>query len=222
MAQVKDSKSAPGTAPESKSTLPQFSLPVNSADLTPGPSRNSSLGMSSQRLNLFECSLFQVKKNAQNAQPFNLRCGNMNCKVRCVHPGRCCGVRCVHRERSRGTREEPLAPALFTLSEVEGSLPKGAQSKGGRVLVSSEVHGHVSASANAMFTRINHTSTPASSALDRAGPSEMQTHRKCPPRRTKPLECVPAIGGRHRRAPATPLESALTRLLASKSFRFCT
>jgi hypothetical protein len=64
-----------------------------------------------------------------------------------------------------------------------------------------------------MFTLTDSASRPEISALDRAGRLEMQTHKKCPPRHVNPLEWV---GTRHRRVPASPLESALTRLLALK------
>ncbi len=73
--------------------------------------------------------------------------------------------------------------------------------------------------ATPMFTLNDSASRPEISALDRAGRLEMQTHEKCPPRRLTPLEYALA---RHRRAPASPLESALTKLLALKSFRFRT
>ncbi len=51
---------------------------------------------------IFSNALFsKVKKNAQNAQSLELHCGNMNCTVRFVHPGRsrgtsfvCPGCRC--------------------------------------------------------------------------------------------------------------------------------
>ena len=69
--------------------------------------------------NLFEGSLSQAEKNAQNAQPLHLRCGNMNCEVRFGHPGWACGTLAA---LARFT--------LLALSAVEGSLPKGAQSKG--------------------------------------------------------------------------------------------
>src|SRR6266852_679910 len=73
--------------------------------------------------------------------------------------------------------------------------------------------------ATPMFTLTVFASRPEISALDRAGPLKMQTHRKCPPRRLSPLEWIVT---RHRRAAASPLESALTRLLALNSFRFRT
>src|SRR5713226_363 len=73
--------------------------------------------------------------------------------------------------------------------------------------------------ATPMFTLTDSASRPEVSALDRAGSLEMQTHQICPPRRLSPLEWIVT---RHRRAPASLLESALTKLLALKSFRFCT
>src|SRR5712692_1154826 len=76
-----------------------------------------------------------------------------------------------------------------------------------------------STQATPMFTLTDSASKPEISALDRAGRLEMQTHRKCPPRRLTPLEYALT---RHRRAPASYLESALTKLLALKSFRFRT
>src|SRR5713226_6939388 len=77
----------------------------------------------------------------------------------------------------------------------------------------------MSTQATPIFTLTDSASRPEISALDRAGPLEMQTHQKCPPRRLSPLECVAA----HRRTvPPSSLETALTKLLALKSFRFCT
>src|SRR5712692_772238 len=73
--------------------------------------------------------------------------------------------------------------------------------------------------ANPMFSLTDSASRPEISGLDRAGSLEMHTHQKCPPKRVNPLECVAT---HHRRAPASLLESALTKLLALKSFRFCT
>src|SRR5713101_6258314 len=77
----------------------------------------------------------------------------------------------------------------------------------------------MSAQATPMFVVTDSASRPEISALDRAGPLEMQTHQKCPTRRLSPLEWKIT---RHRRAPASSLESALTTLLALKSFRFRT
>src|SRR5712692_5885435 len=76
-----------------------------------------------------------------------------------------------------------------------------------------------STQATPMFTRTDSASRPEISALQRAGRLEMQTHQECPPRRLSPLEWIVT---RHRRAPASSLESALTKLLALKSFRFRT
>src|SRR5712692_9079730 len=76
-----------------------------------------------------------------------------------------------------------------------------------------------STQATPMFTLTDSASKPEISALDRAGRLEMQTHQKCRPRRLTPLEYALT---RHRRAPASSLESALTTLLALKSFRFRT
>src|SRR5713226_2081101 len=77
----------------------------------------------------------------------------------------------------------------------------------------------MSTHATPMFMLTDSALRPEISALDRPGRLEMQTHRKCPPRWISPLECVAA----HRRTvPASPLESALTKQLASKSFRLCT
>src|SRR5712692_8564412 len=73
--------------------------------------------------------------------------------------------------------------------------------------------------ATPMFTLTDSASRPEISALQRAGRLEMQTHQICPPRRLSPLEWIVT---RHRRAPASSFESALTKLLALKSFRFCT
>src|SRR5712692_5516993 len=55
-----------------------------------------------------------------------------------------------------------------------------------------------------MFTLTDSASRLQISALDRASPSEMQTHQECPPRRI------------------TPLEYALTKNSACKSFRIRT
>ena len=55
-----------------------------------------------------------------------------------------------------------------------------------------------------MFTLTDPASRLQISALDRASPSEMQTHQECPPRRI------------------TPLEYALTKNSACKSFRIRT
>src|SRR5713226_3887826 len=73
--------------------------------------------------------------------------------------------------------------------------------------------------ATPMFTLTDSASRPELSALDRAGPLAMQTHEECPTRRLSPLEWIIT---RHRRVPASYLESALTRILALKSFRFRT
>src|SRR6266852_804366 len=48
----------------------------------------------------------------------------------------------------------------------------------------------MSTHATPMFTLIDSASRPEISALDRAGPLEMQTHQKCPPRRLTPLQCT--------------------------------
>src|SRR5712692_3979936 len=77
----------------------------------------------------------------------------------------------------------------------------------------------MSTQASPMFTLTDSASRPEISALDRAGPLEMQTHQECPPRWLSPLEWIIT---RHRRVPASYLESALTKLLALKSFGFRT
>src|SRR5712692_7651696 len=77
----------------------------------------------------------------------------------------------------------------------------------------------MSTHAAPMFTLTDSASRSEISALDRAGPLEMQTHQEYPPRWITPLEYALT---RHRRAPASYLESALTKLLALKSFRFRT
>ncbi len=69
--------------------------------------------------------------------------------------------------------------------------------------------------ATPMFTLTDSASRPEISALDRAGPLEMQTHQKCPPRRISPLECTDT-----KNAPASPLECTDTNSLDLKSFRF--
>src|SRR5712692_7287428 len=76
-----------------------------------------------------------------------------------------------------------------------------------------------STQATPRFTLTDYASRPEVSALDRAGRLERQTRQERPPRRLSPLEWIVA---RHRRAPASSFESALTRLLALKSFRFRT
>src|SRR5713226_8539412 len=77
----------------------------------------------------------------------------------------------------------------------------------------------MSTQATPMCTRTGSASRPEISALQRAGRLERQTRQICPPRRITPLEYALT---RHRRAPASLLESALTKLLVLKSFRFCT
>src|SRR5713226_2897151 len=77
----------------------------------------------------------------------------------------------------------------------------------------------MSTQATPMFTRTGSASRPEISALQRAGRLERQTRQICPPRRVSPLEWIVT---RHRRAPASSLESALTKLLALKFFRFRT
>ena len=77
----------------------------------------------------------------------------------------------------------------------------------------------VSTHATPMFTLTHSASRPKISALDREDPLERQTHQEYPPRCISLLDYALA---RQRRAPASPLESALTRLLALKSFRFRT
>src|SRR5713226_9543672 len=73
----------------------------------------------------------------------------------------------------------------------------------------------MSTHATPMFTLTDSASRPASSAPNRAGPLEMQTHQKCPPGRISPLEYALT-----KNAPATPLEFTLTKSLDLKSFRF--
>jgi len=68
----------------------------------------------------------------------------------------------------------------------------------------------ISTEATPMFMLADSAFGPEISALDRTSPSEMQTHRKCPPRRLSPLECV---GTRHWQEPTSSLESALTRAI---------
>jgi hypothetical protein len=77
----------------------------------------------------------------------------------------------------------------------------------------------VSTHATPMFTLTHSASRPKISALDREDPLGRQTHQEYPPRWISLLDYALT---RRRRAPASPLESALTRLLALKSFRFCT
>src|SRR6266852_1077942 len=62
----------------------------------------------------------------------------------------------------------------------------------------------MSMQAAPMFTLAGSASRPEVSALDRAGPLEMQTHQECPPSRISSLEC------------------ALTENRACKSFRINT
>ena len=77
----------------------------------------------------------------------------------------------------------------------------------------------MSTHATPMFTLTDSASRPEISALDRPGRLKMQTHQICPPGHVNPLEWVAT---RHLRTLANPLESALTTLLALKSFRFRT
>ncbi len=75
----------------------------------------------------------------------------------------------------------------------------------------------MSALANPMLLRTGRTSRPASSAPNRAGSLEMQTHQLCPLRQISPLEYALT-----KNALANLLESALTELLDLKLFRFRT
>src|SRR5713226_7309101 len=63
----------------------------------------------------------------------------------------------------------------------------------------------MSTQATPMFTPIDSASRPEISALDRAGPLEIQTHQECPPRRLTTLEYALT-----KNACSSPLESALT------------
>src|SRR5713226_6937347 len=69
----------------------------------------------------------------------------------------------------------------------------------------------MSTHATPMFMQTDSASRPEISALDRAGPLEMQTHQECPPRRISPLEYALT-----KNAPATPLECTLTKSLDLK------
>src|SRR5713101_5242554 len=75
----------------------------------------------------------------------------------------------------------------------------------------------MSALVNPMLPRTGRTSGPASSAPNRAGPLEMQTHQLCPLRQISPVEYALTKNGL-----VNPLESALTELLDLKLFRFRT
>ncbi len=75
----------------------------------------------------------------------------------------------------------------------------------------------MSAPANSIFPQTAHTFRPASSAFNRAGSLEIQTHQDCPPRRISPLEYALT-----KNAPASSLESALPKSLDLNSFRFRT
>src|SRR5713226_3110854 len=63
----------------------------------------------------------------------------------------------------------------------------------------------MSMQATPMFTLTDSASRPEISALDRASPSEMQTHQECPPRPISALEYALT-----KNAPTTSLECALT------------
>src|SRR5712692_8007015 len=110
-----------------------------------------------------------------------------------------CTACLVSSERNPGTRQE-LCRIRSTLNS-QLSIANCAPA--------------MSALANATLPRTGHTSGPASSAPNRAGPLEMQTHQECPPRRISPLEYALT-----KNAPATPLEFTLTKSLDLKSFRF--
>ncbi len=66
--------------------------------------------------------------------------------------------------------------------------------------------------ATPIFTLTDSASRSEVSALDRAGPLEMQTHEKCRPRRISSLEYALT-----KNVPATPLERTLTKSLDLKS-----
>src|SRR5713226_9852697 len=70
----------------------------------------------------------------------------------------------------------------------------------------------MSTHATPMFTLTDSASRPASSAPNRAGPLEMQTHEKCRPGRISSLEYALT-----KNVPATPLERTLTKSLDLKS-----
>src|SRR5713226_1354321 len=69
----------------------------------------------------------------------------------------------------------------------------------------------MSTHATPMFTLTDSASRPASSAPNRAGPLEMQTHQKCPPGRISPLEYALT-----KNALVSPLELTLTKSLDLK------
>jgi len=69
----------------------------------------------------------------------------------------------------------------------------------------------MSTQATPMFTLTDSTSRPEISALNRAGPSKMQTHQKCPPRRITSLECTLTNNG-----PEGSLECPVTSSLDLK------
>jgi len=73
----------------------------------------------------------------------------------------------------------------------------------------------MSTHATPIFALTDSASRPEISALDRAGPLGMQTHRERPPRRISPLECTDT-----KNASASPLECTDTKSLDLKPFRF--
>ncbi len=70
----------------------------------------------------------------------------------------------------------------------------------------------MSTHATPMFTLTDSASRTEISALDRAGPLQMQTHRQCPPRRLTRLECALTKNGL-----AGSLECPVTNSLNLKS-----
>src|SRR5713101_3783754 len=130
----------------------------------------------------------------------------MYCKVRSVRAGPVFGLRWSppdsrDRRRGCGTRQE-LCRIRSTLNS-QLSIANCAPA--------------ISALANPMLPRTGRTSRPASSAPNRAGSLEMQTHQLCPLRQISPLEYALT-----KNALANLLESALTELLDFKLFRFRT
>src|SRR5712692_792367 len=113
-----------------------------------------------------------------------------------------CTACLVSSERNPGTRQE-LCRIRSTLNS-QLSIANCAPA--------------MSALANATLPRTGHTSGPASSAPNRAGPLEMQTHQECPPRRISPLEYALT-----KNAPATiqaqMAQTELARAGASRGLR---
>ncbi len=125
----------------------------------------------------------------------------MNCTACLVSPERSRGARVLRPELAERARQELCRTRSTLHSQL--SIANCALA--------------MSALANPMLPRTGRTSGPASSAPNRAGPLEIQTHQLCPPGHISPLEYALTKNGL-----VNPLESALTEFLDLKLFRFRT